>query len=341
MRNNLKEKNKVVTFGEVLMRLSPSGNRKLQQANQLDFFFGGTEMNVAASLAHFGLKVQHVTNVSNDFVGDAAISMLRKYAIDVSEVNKVEHPLGMYFLEVGSSMRPSEVTYNRLHGSFANFSPEQVDWDYILKDCSHFHWTGISPAISEGAYFTLKEGLECAKKYNVTVTADPTYRSNLWKYGKKGRDVLKELVCLSNIFIGGVNEINEILDEQFSSDEVGFIAASRKIISDCSGISKVFDKVRIGGNASWQKILGRSWNGEEYITTPELEITDVVDRIGTGDAFAAGLIYGLQFFDDKEALNFAIAACALKHTHVGDVNLVSVEEVLEIVQGNTGGRIKR
>jgi 2-dehydro-3-deoxygluconokinase len=341
MQQNLKNMGKVVTFGEVIMRLSPSENRKLQQSNQMDFFFGGTEMNVAASLAYFGLKVQQITNVSNDLVGDAAITSMKQLGIDVSAVNKSEHPLGLYFLEVGSALRPSKIAYNRLHGSFANISPEQVDWELVLENCNYLHWTGISPGISEGAYQTLKEGLELAQKKGITVTADPAYRSNLWQYGRSGQEVLKELVSLSNIFIGGVNEINEILNTDFPFEEEGFIAASKKLMEECPKTEKVFDKVRTGLSASWQKIYGQAWTGEKYITTKEHEVTDVVDRIGTGDAYAAGILYGLQHFDDQKTLEFANAACALKHTILGDANLVSVEEVLEVVQGNTGGRIKR
>ncbi|SOC79322.1 2-dehydro-3-deoxygluconokinase [Salinimicrobium sediminis] len=341
MQEEASEKRKTVTFGEVLMRLSPSDNRKLLQANHLDFFFGGTEMNVAASLAHLGVEVQHVTNVSNDIVGEAAISTLRKYGIGISAVNKVDFPLGLYFLEVGSSMRSSQVAYNRRNSSFANISPEQVDWEAILSKSAFLHWSGISPAISEGAYQTLKAGLEMASQKGVLVTSDPAYRSNLWKYGRNSKEVLKELISLSNIFIGGVSEINEILDSEYSSDEEGFIAAAKALIAEYPSVTKVFDKVRTSVNASWQKIYGRAWTGKEYLTTSELEITNVVDRIGTGDAFAAGLLYGLQHFEDQEALDFANAACALKHTHVGDVNLVSVEEVLEVANGKTDGRIKR
>ena len=145
----------------------------------------------------------------------------------------------------------------------------------------------------------------------------------------------------STIFIGGVNEINEILGTNFSFEKDDFIAASKKLMQECPSITKVFDKVRTGLSASWQKIYGQAWTGNEYISTQELEITSVVDRIGTGDAYAAGIIYGLQNFDDQKTLDFANAACALKHTILGDANLVSVEEVLEVVQGNTGGRIKR
>ncbi|MEH6405690.1 MAG: sugar kinase [Leeuwenhoekiella sp.] len=335
------ETKKVVTFGEVLMRLSPSENRKLIQSHQLDFFFGGTEMNVAASLAYLGEEVKHITAVSNDLVGEAAIASLRHNCIDVSAVVKVNHPLGLYFLEVGSGMRSSKIAYNRLHGSFANITPDLVDWDIALKNADFMHWTGISPAISESAYQTLKAGLIAAKEKGIHITADPAYRSNLWQYGRNGQQVLLELVSLSTIFIGGVNEINEILGTSFELDKNGFIDASKYLMNKCPGITKVFDKIRTGLSASWQKIYGRAWVNDMYIETPELEITQVIDRIGTGDAYAAGLIYGLRHFDDDKALQFANASCALKHTILGDVNLVSADEILEVVNGNTGGRIKR
>lgn len=341
MADQKSHKNTIVTFGEVLMRLSPAENRKLVQADHMDFYFGGTEMNVATSLSNFGLSTKHVTNVSDDFVGEAAIAAMRGNGIDTSAVNKVNHPLGLYFLEVGASMRPSRIAYNRLQGAFAHIQPDLVDWEAILEGAAYFHWTGITPAISENAYLTLKQGLEIAKKKGITITADPAYRSNLWKYGKNGQKVLKELVAQSTIFIGGVNEINEILGTDFSFDEQDFTKASKKLIEACPSIEKVFDKVRTGLSASWQKIYGRAWTGTEYITTEEIEITSVIDRIGTGDAYAAGLIYGLIHFDDKKALRFANAACGLKHTILGDVNLVSVDEVLELMDGNTGGRIKR
>ncbi|NJW52107.1 sugar kinase [Salinimicrobium sp. CDJ15-91] len=341
MQGETSETGKIVTFGEVLMRLSPSDNRKLLQANHLDFFFGGTEMNVAASLAHMGVEVEHVTNVSNDIVGEAAVATLRKYGIGISAVKKVNFPLGLYFLEVGSAMRSSQVAYNRLNSSFANIDPQQVDWEKILEKCSLLHWSGISPGVSEGAYETLKAGLERAGQKGVMVTADPAYRSNLWKYGRSSREILSGLIALSTIFIGGVNEINELLETEYTSDEAGFIAASKALLKKFPKITKVFDKVRTSVDASWQKVYGRAWNGNAFLSTSQLEITSVVDRIGTGDAFAAGLLYGLQHFNEQEALNFANAACALKHTHMGDVNLVSVEEIQEVAQGKTDGRIKR
>ncbi|MFL9843213.1 sugar kinase [Flavobacterium rhizosphaerae] len=333
---------KIVTFGEVIMRLSPPGCNKMRQSHELEFFFGGTEMNVGASLAQLGLPVQHISNVSDDFVGESAIACMKGYGIDTAHINKVNHPLGLYFMETGSGMRASRITYNRLHGAFANITPDMVNWEEVLEGCTLLHWTGISPAISEGAYQTLKQGLQEALKKGITITADPAYRSNLWQYGRSGHEVLAELVGLSTVFIGGVNEINEILGTSFTKDEEGFMAAAKKIMADCPNITKVFDKIRTGITASHQKIFGQLWDGKQLYKTPEIEMTQIVDRIGTGDAYAAGLIYAMQTgMDDVDSLVFANAACAVKHTIHGDVNLATVAEITEVAQGNLDGRLKR
>lgn len=332
---------KILTFGEVIMRLSPPGNKTMKQSHEMEFFFGGTELNVASSLATMGCDVTHISNVSDDFVGESALSFIKSFGIDTTFINKNEHPLGLYFLEVGASVRASRIAYNRLNGSFANIKPEQVDWKKAFEGCDYFHWTGISPGISEGAYETLKEGLLTAREMGIEVTTDPAYRSNLWKYGKNGNEVLKELVSYSTIFIGGVNEINEILGTQFSSDQQGFMEACEELKKQCPSIHKIFDKIRIGVTASSQQTQGRALINGNYFETRFLEIDQVVDRIGTGDAFAAGLIYGLLKFDDEKALNFANAACAIKHTILGDINYCSAEDILEVMGGNSGGRIKR
>jgi len=332
---------KILTFGEVIMRLSPPGNKTMKQSHEMEFFFGGTELNVASSLATMGCDVTHISNVSDDFVGESALSFIKSFGIDTTFINKNEHPLGLYFLEVGASVRASRIAYNRLNGSFANIKPEQIDWEKALEGCDYFHWTGISPGISEGAYETLKEGLLTARELGIEVTTDPAYRSNLWKYGKNGNEVLKELVSYSTIFIGGVNEINEILGTQFSSDQQGFMEACKELKKQCPSIHKIFDKIRIGVTASSQQTQGRALINGNYFETKFLEIDNVVDRIGTGDAFAAGLIYGLLNFDDEKALNFANAACAIKHTILGDINYCSAKDILEVMAGNSGGRIKR
>ena len=332
---------KILTFGEIIMRLSPPGNRTMKQSHEMEFFFGGTELNVASSLATMGCEVKHVSAVSDDFVGESALSFVKSFGIDANFISKNEHPLGLYFLEVGSSVRASRIAYNRLNGSFANIEAANIDWKNALEDCDYFHWTGISPGISKSAYESLKEGLQTARELGIEITTDPAYRSNLWKYGKNGNEVLKELVSLSTIFIGGLNEINEILGTQFSSDKEGFLQACEELKRQCPSIHKIFDKIRIGVTASSQQTQGRALINGNYFETQFLEIDNVVDRIGTGDAFAAGLIYGLKNFDDDKALNFANAACAIKHTILGDINYCSAEDILEVMAGNSGGRIKR
>ena len=274
----------IITFGEVLMRISPRGNKKFIQSNMVEFYFGGTELNVGISIANFGGDVKHISAVSDDFI------------------------------EVGAVIRPSMISYNRAHSAFSNILPENVNWNNALENAEWVHWTGITPALSKNAFDILKEGLKLAREKGLTISADPTYRSGLWKYGHDAQSALIELLQNSTIFIGGVNEINEVLGTEFSYSNEDFIAASKLLIETFPSIEKVFDKIRTSLNSSWHKIRARMWNGHEFRETEDLDITHVVDRIGTGDAFAAGLIYGLQKFDDYKAMEFASAAWAIKHT---------------------------
>tara|TARA_R110001583_G_scaffold195283_2_gene371426 strand:+ start:270 stop:1274 length:1005 start_codon:yes stop_codon:yes gene_type:complete len=333
--------NQIVTFGEVIMRLSPEGNKKFVQSNRLEFYFGGTEVNVGISIANFGGDVKHISCISDDFVGDTAISYLRKFGVDTSSIARSKHPLGVYFLEVGAVMRPNSISYNRSNSCFSHINPEMVDWNTSLKTCKWLHWTGITPALCEGGYHTLKEGLILARKKGIEVSADPTYRSGLWKYGAEPKETLLDLLNYSTIFIGGVNEINEVLGSDYGSSNEDFIEASKCLIKQFPSIKKIFDKIRTPINASWHKIRSRMWNGNEFRETTDFDITHIVDRIGTGDAFAGGLIYGLLNFDDYRAMEFGAAASALKHTYEGDVTFSSVNEVMNILEGNTSGRFYR
>ena len=333
--------NQIITFGEVLMRLSPRGNKKFIQSNLLEFYFGGTELNVGISIANFGGDVKHVSCISDDFIGSTALSYINKFGVSTSAIVRSSRPLGVYFLEVGAVMRPSSISYNRSHSSFSEINPSMVNWEKSLKKGKWFHWTGITPALCRGSYETLKEGLILARKKGMTVSADPTYRSGLWKYGEDPKVVLKELLHYSTIFIGGINEMNEVLDTNFKYSNEDFIEASKMLMEKFPSIEKVFDKIRTAVNASWHKIRARMWNGKEFKETEDLEITHIVDRIGTGDAFAAGLIYGLQKEDDYKAMQFASAACALKHTYEGDVNYATVDEVNSLLDGNISGRFNR
>jgi len=332
---------KVVTFGEILMRMSPLGNKKLKQSNQLEYYFGGTEANVAISLSQLGNKSEFLTVISDDILGKAVKSYLKQFEVDTESFIELKHPLGLYFLEVGAVMRSSRIAYNRANSAFSKIEPDMINWDHALKDSQWFHWTGITPALTENSYITLREGLKKAFGKGIIISADPAYRKDLWNYGREAKEVLKELVRYSNIFIGGPNEINELLDTNFSREDEGFIEASKLLMKEFPYIKKVADKTRNSLNANWHKITSRMWDGNKFIQTRELEITHVVDRIGTGDAFAAGLIHGLLHYEDEKALAFANAACAIKHTIEGDANLLSEEEVLYIIDGNMSGRIIR
>ncbi|MGP1993535.1 sugar kinase [Zobellia laminariae] len=331
----------IITFGEVLMRISPRGNKKFIQSNIVEFYFGGTELNVGISISNFGGDVKHISAVSEDFIGDTAIAYIRQFGMDTSSIVTSKRPLGVYFLEVGAVIRPSMISYNRSHSAFSEIGPEKVNWEKALEKGEWMHWTGITPALSQGAFDTLKEGLKLAREKGMAVSADPTYRSDLWKYGQDPKEALSELLHYSTIFIGGVNEINEVLGTSFGYSNDDFIAASKQLMAAFPTIEKVFEKIRTSLNSSWHKIRARMWNGVDFRETEDLDITHVVDRIGTGDAFAAGLIYGLQHFDDYKAMEFGSAACALKHTYEGDVNLATVKEVNSILDGNITGRLVR
>lgn len=332
---------KIITFGEVLMRISPRGNKKFVQSNIVEFYFGGTELNVGISISNFGGNVKHISAISDDFIGDTAMTCIQKFGVDTSSIVKSERSLGVYFLEVGAVIRPSMISYNRSHSAFSEIEPSKVNWENALEDGEWMHWTGITPALSQGAYDVLKDGLKLARQKGLVVSADPTYRSGLWKYGQDPKEALIELLHYSTIFIGGVNEINEVLGTDFGYSNEDFIEASKQLIAQFPSIEKVFDKIRTSLNSSWHKIRARMWNGFEFKETEDIDITHVVDRIGTGDAFAAGLIYGLQQYDDYKALEFASAACALKHTYEGDVNFATVTEVNNILDGNITGRLVR
>lgn len=331
----------IITFGEVLMRISPRGNKKFIQSNIVEFYFGGTELNVGISIANFGGNVKHISAVSDDFIGDTALTYIRKFGVDTTSILRSKRPLGVYFLEVGAVIRPSMISYNRSHSAFSEIDPPKVNWKNALEDGEWMHWTGITPALSKNSFDILKEGLKLAREKGMAVSADPTYRNGLWKYGQDPKEALIELLNYSTIFIGGVNEINEVLGTEFGYGNDDFIKASKQLMNTFPTIEKVFDKIRTSLNSSWHKIRARMWNGIEFRETKDIDITHVVDRIGTGDAFAAGLIYGLQKYDDYKAMDFASAACALKHTYEGDVNFATVDEVNNILGGNITGRLVR
>lgn len=331
---------KIVTFGEVMMRLSPPGYSKFSQATSLELVYGGGEANVAIALAYLGMKAAHVTRFPDNALGKAATQFLRQHWLSTEHVIYGGNMIGKYFLEKGAVHRSSEVIYEREGSSFSLIEPSMVDWENILKDADWFHWTGITPAISEGASTCCLEAIQTANKMGIPVSGDINSRNNMWKYGKTMQEVMPKLVQNCDIVITSSYGIHEM----FGLGEPGYkFRLSAKLLMDrFPRINKVVGKTRNSVSASHQQIQGKMWNGNEYIKTKMLNITHVIDRVGTGDAFASGLIYGLLYFDDEvQALKFASAACALKHTVPGDVNMVTVEDVENLVEGDTSGEIKR
>ena len=331
---------KVITFGEVMMRLSPPGYSKFSQATSFELAYGGGEANVAISLAYLGMKAAHVTRFPDNALGKAATQFLRMHWLNTEHVIYGGNKLGMYFLEKGAVHRSSEVIYEREGSSFSQIEPSMIDWEAILKDADWFHWTGITPAISEGAALCCLEAIKAANRMNIPVSGDINSRDNMWKYGKTMQEVMPELVQNCDIVITSSHGIHQM----FGLGQPGnkFRISAKALMEAFPRIKKVVGKTRKSISASHQRILGKMWNSQEYIKTNMLDITHVVDRVGTGDAFASGLIYGLLHYDkDIQALDFATAACALKHTVPGDVNIVSLANVQSLMEGDTSGTIKR
>ena len=322
-----------------MMRLSPPGYSKFSQATSLELVYGGGEANVAISCAYLGMKAAHVTRFPDNALGRAATQFLRQHWLSTEHVFYGGDMIGKYFLEKGAVHRPSEVIYERAGSSFSLIEPSMVDWGNVLKDADWFHWTGITPAISEGASISCLEAIKTANRMGIPVSGDINSRKNMWKYGKSMQEVMPDLVQNCDIVITSSRGIHEMFG--LGQPGVKFRASAKKLMEVFPRIKKVVGKTRKSVSASHQQIQGKMWNGQEYIKTEMLNITHVIDRVGTGDAFAAGLIYGLLHYDDEQALNFASAACALKHTVPGDVNMVSLENVQSLMEGDTSGSIKR
>ncbi|MEO9891511.1 sugar kinase [Aurantibacter sp.] len=330
---------KVITFGEVMMRLSPPGNSMFSQATSFDLVYGGGAANVAISCGYLGMKAAHVTRFPDNALGKAATQFLRKHWLSTEHVFYGDDMLGKYFLQKGAVHRSSEVIYEREGSSFSLIEPSMINWEHILKDADWFHWTGITPAISDGAAMACLDAIKTANRMGVKVSGDINSRQNMWKYGKTMQEVMPELVKNCDIVITSSRGIREMFGIGEKGDK--FRQVAKKLMDEFPKIKKVVGKNRKSISASHQQIQGKMWNGEKYIKTETLNITHVIDRVGTGDAFAAGIIYGLLHFDDKRALDFASAACTLKHTVPGDVNMVTLENVISLMDGDTSGTIKR
>jgi 2-dehydro-3-deoxygluconokinase len=342
---------KVVTFGEIMLRLSPPGFLRFTQARSFDVIYGGGEANVAASLAQFGMPVDYVTRLPKNDIGEACLQYLRQYGIGTSKIILGGDRLGIYFLENGAVQRGSKVIYDRANSSLAAIQKGMLDWQAVFADADWFHWTGITPAVSQGAAEVCLEAVQTAKQLGLTVSCDLNYRKNLWKWGKKASEVMPELVNFCDVVIGNEEDAEKVFGIKAPEADVtaGKVEASQyrfvceQLAKRFPGLQTIAITLRGSLSASHNTWSGVLWQAGDFFTAPRYDITHIVDRVGGGDAFMGGLIYGLRTYGDdyQKALHFAVAASCLKHSIVGDFNQVSVAEVESIMGGNVSGRVSR
>lgn len=342
---------KVVTFGEIMLRLASPGYLRFSQSSQLEATFGGGEANVAVSLANYGIPASFVSRLPKNDIGDWAIQNLRKYNVQTQDILRGGERVGIYFLETGAVARASKVVYDRAGSAIADIQPGMLDWEAIFKDANWFHWTGITPALSEGAAATCLEGIKMANKLGVTVSTDLNFRKNLWKYGKTASEVMPELVEGCDVILGNEEDAEKVFHIQPEGVDVtaGHVEAAayesvcRQLVKRFPRAKKVIITLRGSINANHNTWAGTLFNGEQMFFSPQYDITHIVDRVGGGDSFMGGLICGLLTYpeDDQQALNFAVAASCLKHTIYGDFNLVTVDEVKNLMKGDGSGRVSR
>lgn len=330
-------KGKVVTFGEIMLRFSTQAFSRFTQSTALDVTYAGAEANVAVSLAHFGIPSAHVTRFPDNDLGQAATQALRRYGVDTSAIQYGKERMGLYFLENGAMQRPSRIIYDRFDSAFAHIRPGTVDWNAILDGASWFHWTGITPAISQGAADVCLEALAVAKQKGIMISGDINYRRNLWQYGKTALDVMPELIDYCDVVVAGITDMENCAAVSGENFEMACVNFQKKF----SRVKRITTTERESVSSSHNRIAAVLWNGR-MLRSGQYDLTHIVDRVGAGDAFMAGFIYYiLKGKDDQQALEYATAACALKHSIEGDVNLVSVAEVETLVKGENVGKLLR
>ena len=344
-------KKRIITFGEIMLRLATPEHQRFTQATSLNATFGGGEANVAVSLANYGFNTEFVTRLPENDLGQSVLMDLRKHNVGTHHIIHGGSRLGIYFLETGAVSRPSKVIYDRANSSIAEIKPGMINWDEVFEGASWFHWTGITPAISEGAALVCMEGIKAANQKGITVSCDLNFRKNLWKWGKNAIEVMPELVSGCDIILGNEEDAEKVFGIKPERGDVssGHISAEayksvcEKLMKQFSKAKKVIITLRGSINADHNSWTGVLFDGKRLIEAPEYQITDIVDRVGGGDSFMGGLIYGLLTWpgDDQKALNFAVAASCLKHTIHGDYNLVSVSEVEQLMKGDGSGRVVR
>lgn len=341
---------KIITFGEIMLRLAPPGFQRFTQARSFEATYGGGEANVAVSLANYGESVEFVTRLPNNDLGDACLASLRGYGVGTGHIDRGGERIGIYFLETGAAQRASKVIYDRAGSSFAAIQPGMIDWKTIFADADWFHWTGITPAVSQGAAEVCREAILAARQQGVTVSCDLNYRAKLWKWGKPAGEMMGELVGMCDLALGNEEDAEKVFGIRAPKSDVtaGKIEAGHYRFV-CEALAERFPSLKtisitLRGSLSashntWSGVL---WLNGAFYTAPTYNIIPIIDRVGGGDAFMGGLIYGLRKYGDpQKALDFAAAAACLKHSLPGDFNAVSVTEVETLMFGDASGRVSR
>jgi 2-dehydro-3-deoxygluconokinase len=343
----------IATFGEIMLRLSAPGKELLFQSPRLEAVFGGGEANVAVSLAILGHHARWISVVPANPVGDAALRELRRYGVDVSVVARGGRRLGIYFAETGANERPSQVIYDREASGIAEARPGDIDWAVAFDGMDCLHVTGITPAVSAYAAALTIEAIKAARTRQMKVSLDLNYRAKLWKYGRQAPEVMREIAALADVLIGNEEDCQKALGIGLGTAFSAEIAAGKAdikayeeltaaVMSAFPNLGAVAITLRESLSADWNRWSAVLRNRTVLFTGPTYEIRSIVDRIGTGDAFAAGLIHGLTTFKtDVEALDFAVAAGALKHSIPGDWNLATEKDILALARGDRTGRVRR
>lgn len=297
----------VVTFGEIMLRLSPPEFQRIGQAQSFQATIGGGEANVAVSLARFGIPAEYVTRLPANDLGVSCMAFLRQYGVGVNHILRGGDRLGIYFLEFGAAQRGSKVVYDRSHSALAEIQPGMLPWETIFAGAGWFHWTGITPAVSQGAAETLLEGLAVARRMGLTISCDLNYRKNLWKWGKKAGEIMPALVDLSDIAIGNEEDAEKVFGIRPARGDVsrGKVEAEQywpvcqALNERFPSLKKIALTLRGSLSASHNTWSGLLWSGGDFISAPVYDIAHIVDRVGGGDTFAAGLIYGLRTWPDN------------------------------------------
>ena len=340
---------KVLTFGEIMLRLKAPGHERFFQSPMLEATFGGGEANVAVSLANYGMDAEFLTVLPQNDIADACIRALRYFGVDTKKIVRGEGRMGIYYLEGGANQLPSKVVYDRAYSSIALAKPGDIDWDRAFEGVEWFHITGITPAISESAMELSLESVKEAKKRNITVSCDLNYRKNLWKYGKKASEVMRELAKYVDVAIANEEDVQKSLEitvdvnvESGELDREKYRALGNKVLESYPNMKCIAITLRESHSADWNGWAACLNDGKDFYVSKKYEIRDIIDRVGGGDSFAGGLIYGLNHYEDKQsALEFAVAASCLKHSVIGDFNRVGVSNVEKLMGGDGTGRVQR